>query len=129
MLHHHAARVARQTPGRFGGNARAAVEDGLAGLIGVGEHRGVDVDHHLIALARGAGVDTVMERRLCEQRQSVGLLLLHKGRFRRNVPRAGGGGPAGLLVQRLASRGQRLQSTAPTSGASRPRRTTMPSSP
>jgi hypothetical protein len=49
------------------------------------------VDHHLIALARGTGVDTVMERRLCEQRQSVGLLLLHEGRFCGNVPRVGGG--------------------------------------
>src|SRR5439155_19810674 len=53
--HHHAARVARQAPGRFRGNVCAIVEDGLAGLIGSREGRGVDVDDHLGALSRGAG--------------------------------------------------------------------------
>jgi hypothetical protein len=44
VLHHHPTRVARQALRRFCGNAHAVLEDGLAGLIGVGEHGGVDVD-------------------------------------------------------------------------------------
>src|SRR5437016_3368046 len=55
VLHHHAARVARQALRRFRGNARAVLEEGLTGLFGVGEHGSVDVHHHLIALARRAG--------------------------------------------------------------------------
>jgi len=61
--HHHSARVARQAPGRFCGNVRAVLEDGLAGLTGVRERRGVDVDHHLVSLGRGARIDAVMEGR------------------------------------------------------------------
>ncbi len=38
MAHHHPARVARQTAGRFCGNAHAVLEDGLARLIGIREH-------------------------------------------------------------------------------------------
>jgi hypothetical protein len=34
---------------------RAVLEDGLAGLIGVREHRGIDVDDDLVSLARSAG--------------------------------------------------------------------------
>ena len=66
VLHHHAARVARQALRRFRGNAHAVLEDGLAGLIGVREHRGIDVDHHLISLSQGAGIDAVVEGRLRE---------------------------------------------------------------
>jgi len=58
----------------------AVVEHGLAGRIGIGQRRGVDVDHHLVTLARRARVDAVMEGRLREQRQRVGLLLLERGR-------------------------------------------------
>jgi hypothetical protein len=80
MAHHHPARVARQAPRSFCGNARAVLEDGLARLIRIGERRGVDVDHHLIALARGAGIELVMERCLREKGQRIRLLL---GRGRR----------------------------------------------
>jgi hypothetical protein len=45
-----------QAPRRSRGNARAVVEDGLAGLIGGGERRGIDVDHHLIPLRTRAAV-------------------------------------------------------------------------
>jgi len=58
VLHHHAARVARQALRRFRGNAHAVLEDGLAGRV--------DVDHDLIALARSAGIDAVMKRELGE---------------------------------------------------------------
>jgi len=109
VLHHHPARVARQALRRFCGNAPAVLEDGLAGLIGVGEHRGVDVDDHLIALAGGAGIDPVMERRLGEQPERVGLLLLHRGRFHRVDHQADlGARRASLLIQRLAGRGEGL---------------------
>ena len=81
--HHHAARVARQAPGRFRGNVRAVLEDGLAGRVRVREHRGLDMDDHLVPLPRGAGIDPVMEGRLREQGQRVrasgpvvGLILL-----------------------------------------------------
>jgi len=80
VVHHDPARVARQAPGRFCGNVRAVLEDGLAGLTGVRERRGVDVDHHLVALGRDARIDAVMEGRFREQRQRVGLLLRHRRR-------------------------------------------------
>ena len=57
MAHHHPARVARQAPRRFRGNARAVLEDALTGLLRIGQHGGIDVDHHLVALARGAGIE------------------------------------------------------------------------
>ncbi len=79
--HHHAARVARQAPGRFRGNVRPVLEDGLAGRVRVCQHRGLDMDDHLVALARGAGIDPVMEGRLREQGERVRLLLGQRGRF------------------------------------------------
>ena len=82
VLHHHAARVARQALGRSRGNARAVLEDGLAWLIGACEDFGIDVDHYLVALCRGAGVDAVVESSLREQRQRVRLLLGPGGRPR-----------------------------------------------
>ena len=74
--HHHAARVARQAPRRFRGNVGAIFEDGLAGLIGIGEGRGIDVDDHLVPLSRGAGIYSRVEGRLREQAQRVRLLLV-----------------------------------------------------
>src|SRR5206468_7969029 len=38
----------RQPHGGFRGNARAPLEHGLAGLIRIRQHRGIDVDHHLV---------------------------------------------------------------------------------
>ncbi|MEK7444133.1 MAG: hypothetical protein AABZ70_04690 [candidate division NC10 bacterium] len=81
VAHHHPACVATQALGRFRGNARAVLEDRLARLIRIGQRLGVDVDHHLIALARGAGIEPVMEGRLREQGQRIGLLLGQRGRF------------------------------------------------
>jgi hypothetical protein len=75
VLHDDPARVARQTPGRFRGNARAVFEEGLARRLGVGQHRRVDVDDHLVPLAGGAGIEAMVEGRLGEQGQGVGLLL------------------------------------------------------
>jgi hypothetical protein len=62
--HHHPARVARQALRRFRGNACPVLEHGLAGLIRIGERRGVDMDHDLVALARGAGIEAVVKGRL-----------------------------------------------------------------
>jgi hypothetical protein len=75
MTHHHPAGVARQAPGRFRGNARAPFEDRLPRLIRIRQRRGVDMDHHLVALARGARIELVVQRRLREERQGIGLLL------------------------------------------------------
>jgi hypothetical protein len=102
VSHHHASRVARQAAGRFRGNVRTALEDGLAGRVRVRQHGRVDVDDNLVALARRAGIDPVVQRGLREQRQRVRLLLSHRGRFRGNVLRARS------RVQSLARRGQRL---------------------
>jgi len=66
VLHHHPARVARQALRRFRRNARTTLEDRLTRLIGVREHGRVDMDDHLIALARRARIDAVMERGLRE---------------------------------------------------------------
>lgn len=62
VAHHHPARVARQALGRFRGNACAAVEHGLARLIRIGQHLSIGVDHYLVALARGAGIEVVQGR-------------------------------------------------------------------
>jgi hypothetical protein len=80
VSHHHTAGVARQALRRSRGNARAILEDRLAGLIRVREDLGIHVDHHLVPLARDAGVDAVVEGRLREQRQRIGLLLDHRRR-------------------------------------------------
>src|SRR5215813_12934614 len=71
VAHHDPARVARQALRRSGRNAYAILEHRLAGLIGVGQHGGIDVDHDLIALARGTGIDPVVERGLGEQGQGI----------------------------------------------------------
>ena len=86
MAHHHPARVTGKALGRFRGNARAVLEDRLAGLIRIGQHGGIDVDHHLVALGRGAGIEPVLERRLRKEGQGIGLLLGQGGRFLGNVP-------------------------------------------
>jgi hypothetical protein len=100
--HHHAAGVARQALGRSSWNARAVLEDGLARRIGVRQDLGLDVDHDLVALARGAGIEAVVQGGLGQQRQSVGLLLLHRRRVGLRPLVA----PA--LIQRLARGGERL---------------------
>ena len=68
-------------------------EDGLAGLIGIGEHRGVDVDDHLVSLSWRARVDAVVEGRLRDEGERIGLLLGHGGRLRGNVPLIHGESP------------------------------------
>ena len=129
VLHHHPARVARQAPRRFRGNVCAVFEDGLAGLIGIGEGRGIDVDYHLVSLSGGAGIDAVVEGCLREQCQRVGLLLSHRGRFRGNVDRAGHRVlPASLLIQGLAGRGERLHEHRADLGRQPPPGVTIPSS-
>ena len=60
----------------------AILEDGLAGLIGIGERRGVDVDDHLVSLCWRARVDAVVEGRLRDEGERIGLLLGHGGRLR-----------------------------------------------
>jgi hypothetical protein len=98
VAHHHPAGVARQAPGRLRGNARPIPEDRLARLVRIGQDLGVDVDDHLVALARGAGIESVMQGRFREQGQGIGPLLRHRGRFRGNVPGAcGGPGPRPAL--------------------------------
>ena len=62
--HHHPTCVARLARGRFSGNVCAVLENGPARLIRVRKRGGVDVDHHLIALAWRVGIEAVMQRRL-----------------------------------------------------------------
>ena len=67
------------------------------------------MDHHLVTLARGAGVDPVVEGGLREQGQRIRLLLGHRRRVRRHVYRAGARVlSVRLLIQALAGGGQRL---------------------
>ena len=86
VAHHHPTGVAREAPGRFRGNARAALEDGLPRLLRISQDWGVDVDHHLVALPRSAGIEAVVQDRLREQGQGIRLLLGDWRRFRGNVP-------------------------------------------
>jgi hypothetical protein len=83
--HHYPGRVTRQALRRFRGNARTAFEDGLPRRVPIRQHGGIDVDDDLAALARGAGIDAVMQRRLGEQGQRVRLLLSHRRRSSGNV--------------------------------------------
>ena len=110
MLHHHPTRVTAQALGRFRGNACAIFDDGLAGLIGILEHRAVDMDHHLVVLGRRARVDAVVERGLGEELQRVGLLLSHRRRFRGNVRGLSSRRVSALpLIQGLTGRRQGFQ--------------------
>jgi hypothetical protein len=95
--------IAGQTLRRSGRNAHTALEHRLPGLVGVDQDGGVDVHNDLVALSRGAGIDASVERGLGEQRQCVGLLLLHRrhsgvGRLLTSPP-----------ILALPSRLQRLQ--------------------
>src|SRR5215470_6286387 len=85
MPHHDTAGVAGQPLGRSGGNAGAAFEHRLARSVAIGQYLGLDVNDDLVPLARRAGIDAMMQRRLGHQRQGVGLLLLHGRRLRRAV--------------------------------------------
>ena len=130
MAHHHPAGVAGQPLGRLRGNARAVLEDRLARLLRIGQHLGIDVDHHLVALPRGTGIEAVVQGRLCEQGQGIGLLLGDRGRFRGNVPGAciEGYPLPGPLLQQTRAAARVCGSSAPTTGSRRPLMTTMPSS-
>ena len=81
MAHHHPGRITGEALRRFRGNVSAVFEDRLPRLIGIREHRSIDTDHHLVALARSAGIQTVVERRLGEQREGVGLQLAKRRRL------------------------------------------------
>ena len=72
--HDDPACVARQALRRFSGNA-GAVENRVTSGIGIRQHDGIDVDHDLVAFSGRAGVHTVVERRLRDQGESIGLLL------------------------------------------------------
>ena len=68
------------------------------------------MNHHLVALPRGAGIEAVVQGRLGEQGEGIGLLLGDRGRFRGNAPGAGieGGPLPAALIQALAGCGQGL---------------------
>jgi hypothetical protein len=107
VTHDDPGRVAGQPPRRSGRNADAVFELRLPELAGVGQDGGVDVDHHLVALPRGAGIDAVVERGLGEQRERVGLLLRHRRRvFSRDLL-------ASLLVEGLPRRIECLHEQGP----------------
>jgi hypothetical protein len=66
--------VTGDAAGRFRGNALAVLESGLA-LVSRharGEGGGVDVDHNLVAVAAGAGVEVVSEGGLGDEAEGVG---------------------------------------------------------
>jgi hypothetical protein len=52
--HHHAACVTRPAAGRFRGNVRTALEDGLAWRVGIRHDGSIDVDDDLVSLTRSA---------------------------------------------------------------------------
>ena len=98
--HDDAARVAGEAPRRFRGNVRAVLEDGLTRLIRVRQRQCIDVDHHLIPLARRAGIDPVVQRRLRQHSQGVGPLLGRARGIGGRVSRIGAS--SAFLVERLA---------------------------
>jgi hypothetical protein len=76
VLHHHAARVARQPLRRYRGNAPAIFQDRLAGLVRIGQHRGIHMDDDLVAVARRPGIEIVLQRRLRDHSDRLGALLV-----------------------------------------------------
>jgi len=72
---HHPARVARQALGRFRGNADPVFQHRLPRLRRIRQHRGIHVHHHLVALARGSRVQTLMQCRLRHEGERIRLLL------------------------------------------------------
>ena len=113
------------------GTRAPVLEDGLAGLIRVRQHRGIDVDHHLVALARGAGIEPVVRgpspRAGPARRPAAGPWSGAPRRDRRgSVAARSSARLRWYSVSRAAASARR--SRAPTSGSSRPRTTTMPSS-
>src|SRR5437773_1596191 len=115
VAHHDPARIAREALRRFRRNIRAALEHGLARRLGVYQHRGVDVDHDLIALAWSPRIDSPVEGCLGDQRERVRLLLLHGGCFwgtihvLRSRGTAHGVRPPWPLMSRLPGRRQSRQ--------------------
>ena len=89
---------------------RPVLEDGLAGLIRVRQSWRIDMNHHLVPLSRGAGIEFVVQGGFREQGQRVCLLLGRGRAILDRVSRAGGRlRTSGPLVQRLAGRCQRPQ--------------------
>jgi hypothetical protein len=111
VAHDHAGGVARQTLRRFRGNVRPVLEGRLARRVRIGQDRSVDVDHDLVALACGAGVDAVVERGFGDEGEGVGPLLGHDRRFGDDVGGRFRGNVRGvsLLIQPLARRLERSQ--------------------
>ena len=110
MPHHYPARITRQAPRRFRGNVAGLVQHGLAGLRWVRQHRGVNVDHHLVPLARDAGIEPLVQGRLGEQGERVRVLLSPgRGRLDWVSSRPGRAVLAPPLVKRLAGRVERPQ--------------------
>ena len=105
--HHYPARIAHKAPRRSRGNVAHLLPLGLAGRLRVRQHGGVDMDDHLVPLARRAGVELVVQGALGEQPQRIGVLL-RPGR-RRKV----GIGVALPLIQRLPRRIERAQEQGP----------------
>jgi hypothetical protein len=94
----------------FIGNVCAPLEDGLARLIRVRQHRSIDVDHDLVSLCRRAGIHPVVQGCLREQGERIRPLLRHGRRLRGRVRRMVGCSLApALLVQRLAGCSQCVQ--------------------
>jgi len=113
----HPAGIACQALGRSRGNVAHLFQLGLAGLNRIRQHRGVDVDRDLIALARRPRVELVVQGGLREQAQRVGLLLPP----RRAVGRRASWVSPRSLVERLArgvegaeEQGTRFRSQAAT---------------
>jgi hypothetical protein len=88
VAHDHPAGVAGQALGRSSWNACPVLQDRLARLPGVRQDLGVHMDDDLVTLSRCAGIDPMVQGRLRQQRQGVGLLLGRRRRSSWNVGRA-----------------------------------------
>jgi hypothetical protein len=107
VAHDDPAGVAGETLRRFRGNADAILERGLAGGIRIGEHRSIDMNDHLVTLSRRARIESIVECRRRQEREGIGLLLLHCRHVETHWCLRGGPVP-GTLVEGLASGVQSL---------------------
>ena len=101
VAHHCAARVTGESSRRFRGNVRAVLQHRLSWLCRVGQYLRVDMDHHLIPLARGTRIEGMMQRRLRDQDQRICLLLGDRRRPRHQHCRIRWRVPSGLLIEHL----------------------------
>ena len=116
--HDHSRGIAREAPRHLGGNADAVFQRCLPRRRIVSQAVCTHVDDDLIAVAGGAAIEVSGQGALGDESERVGPALDHRDL----------GLVVGVVIQPVGRGVQRALYSAPTSGDSRPRTTSIPSS-